>query len=85
MANGIDEISMKLGALAEGQDSLHRELATLRIEFQEHNKHNRLQIENLLEFKNKGMGLLLGVSLVAGSVGSWLHSIWETFKGQGIH
>ncbi len=86
MATGeLNQTSVELGKLAASIDAIHRELGIFREEFKEHNHKTREQVEHLLEFQNKGMGLLFGVSLIAGSIGAFLQTIWESVKAPGVH
>ncbi len=86
MADGdVNQTSLMLGELASSIEAVRRELSIFREEFREHNHKTREQVDHLLEFKNKGMGLLFGVSLIAGSIGAFLQTIWESIKTPGVH
>lgn len=84
MPNGdIHEISKEIGMLVSGLKGMKDEVRGLREEFHRHNESMELKVNGLLEFKNKGAGLLLGVSLVAGGIGSFLHFVWDYLRGHG--
>lgn len=75
----IHQISLMLGTLSADVKSLRDGLeASLK-----HQAVNAKKIDELTTFKNKGAGLLLGVSLAAGGAGSALPFLWSYFTKGG--
>lgn len=82
MSNGeIHEISLEIGKLVSGLQAMKAEVSAFRAEMQTHIRDTEAQLDGLLAFKNKGAGLLFGVSLVAGGLGTFAHFVWDYWKG----
>lgn len=83
MSNGeLHEVSLEIGKLVYGLQAMKAEVAAFRKEFMHHNEKLEAKVNGLLELKHKGAGLLLGVSLVAGTIGSAITVALQYFKGQ---
>lgn len=95
MAEGIHQISLEIGKLMQHVQTLERgqrEIARKQDESVE--KLEKIAgmesditdlktgMTSLTTLKNKGAGLLLGVSIISGALGTFLDFIWDYWKGQ---
>ena len=83
MSGELNQISVELGKLMAKMENLEGKVTLGLQNFEARQGENSRKLDELTSLKNKGAGLLFGVSIMAGAIGSFIHFLWDYFKGAG--